>query len=118
MSKAGAGKFLVAIILASFASTGTAFAQSQVVQSAAKEQARSQSTNQIVGAADQKAVDPKPTTAPQNIESPKPAPQVQISVENAVIPPPAGHRQTEHQLDSDTCRRRRYRFERESCFEV
>ena len=87
MSKAGAGKSLVAIILASFASTGAAFGQSQVVQSAAKEQTQPQSTNQIVGATDQKPVDPKATTAPQNIEKPKPAPQVQIPIENAVIPP-------------------------------
>jgi murein DD-endopeptidase MepM/ murein hydrolase activator NlpD len=87
LSNAGVGKSLVAIILASFASTGAAFAQSQVVQSAVKEQARPQSTNQIVGGTDQTPVDPKATTAPQNIEKPKPAPQVQMPIENAVIPP-------------------------------
>ena len=87
MSKAGAGKSLIAIILASFASTGTAFAQSQVVQSAAKEQARPQSANQIVGLTDQKPVNPTSTTTPQTIEPSKPAPQVQVTLENAVIPP-------------------------------
>jgi murein DD-endopeptidase MepM/ murein hydrolase activator NlpD len=92
LSKAGAGKFLAAIVLASFTSTGTstgaAYAQSQVVQTTAKEQAaRQQSTNQIVGATEQKPLEPKTSTAAQNTQPQKPEPQLEVAIENAVIPP-------------------------------
>lgn len=89
MSKAGTGRFLAAIILASFTSTSAAFAQSQVVQTTAKDQAsRQQSTNQIVGAAQQKPIESKASPGPQNAQ-PQKAQEAQIQVEfdNAVIPP-------------------------------
>lgn len=87
MSKAGAGRFLATIVLASFTSTGAVSAQSQVVQTTAKEQAdRQQSTNQIVGAADQKSLEPKTSTAPQDAR-PQKASEPQIEIENAVLPP-------------------------------
>jgi murein DD-endopeptidase MepM/ murein hydrolase activator NlpD len=87
--KAGAGRFLVAIVLASFISTGAASAQSRAVQTTAKEQAaRQQSTNQIVGAAEQKPSEPQTSTAPQNAQPQKAQePQTEIDLENAVIPP-------------------------------
>jgi murein DD-endopeptidase MepM/ murein hydrolase activator NlpD len=91
--KAGAGRFLVAIVLASFISTGTstgaASAQSRAVQTTAKEQAAGQqSTNQIVGAAEQKPPEPETSKAPQNAQPQKaPEPQTEIDLENAVIPP-------------------------------
>jgi murein DD-endopeptidase MepM/ murein hydrolase activator NlpD len=91
--KAGAGRFLVAIVLASFISTGTfagaASAQSRAVQTTSKEQAaRQQSTNQIVGAAEQKPPESQSSTAPQNVQPQKAQePQTEIGLENAVIPP-------------------------------
>lgn len=87
--KAGAGRFLFAIVLASFISTGAASAQSQAVQTTAKEQAaRQQSTNQIVGAAEQKSSEPQTSTAAQNAQPQKAQePQAEIDLENAVIPP-------------------------------
>jgi murein DD-endopeptidase MepM/ murein hydrolase activator NlpD len=91
--KAGAGRFLVAIVLASFISTGgftgAASAQSRAVQTNSKEQAaRQQSTNQIVGAAEQKAPESQSSTAPQNVQPQKAQePQTGIDLENAVIPP-------------------------------
>ncbi len=92
MNKAGAGKFLAAIVLASLTSIGTAFAQSQVVQTDLKEQTRprsinQQSTNQIVGATEQKPLDPKTSAVPQNTQPQKPEPPVEVAVENSVIPP-------------------------------
>ncbi|HLF85287.1 MAG TPA: M23 family metallopeptidase [Blastocatellia bacterium] len=88
MSKAGAGKFLAAIVLASFTSTGAASAQSQVVQTTAKEQAtRPQSTNQIVGATEEKPLEPRTSTVTQNPQPQKPEPKVEVAFENAVIPP-------------------------------
>ena len=89
MTKAGAGRFLAAIVLASFTPIGAASAQSQVVQTAVKEPARQQSTNQIVGATEQKATEPKTSAEPQNTPTQKPLqPQIEAAVENAVIPPP------------------------------
>ncbi len=87
MSKAGAGKFLAAIVLASFTSTSVAFAQSQVVQTTKEQAARQQSTNQIVGATEQKPLDPTTSTAPQNTQPQKPEPLIELAIENAVIPP-------------------------------
>lgn len=87
MSKSGVGKLTAAIILA-LITTGTAFAQSQTVQTTSKEQsARPQSANQIVTATDQKPVEPKTSTALQNTEPPKPEPQIQVPLYNAIIPP-------------------------------
>ena len=86
MSRAGTGRFLAAIIFASFASTSAGFAQSQVVQSTVKERA-GQSTNQIVGATEQKPLEPTTSTAPQNTQPQKPEPQIELAIENAVIPP-------------------------------
>jgi murein DD-endopeptidase MepM/ murein hydrolase activator NlpD len=87
-----AGKYLTAIILGSIF-TGAAFAQSQsqTVQNDLKEQTRprsisQQSTNQIVGAQDQKPIESKPSATPQDTEPKKPEPQVQ-AFDNAVIPP-------------------------------
>lgn len=92
MSKAGAGKFLAAIVLASFTSTGTstgaAYTLSQVVQTTAKQQAaRQQSTNQIVGATEEKPLEPTTSTAPQTTQPQKPEPKIEVAIENAVIPP-------------------------------
>jgi len=87
--KAGAGRFLVAIVLASFIFAGAASAQSGVVQTTSKEQsARQQSTNQIVGAAEQKSSEPQSSIAPQSVQPQKAQePQTEIDLENAVIPP-------------------------------
>jgi len=95
--KAGAGRVLVAIVLASFISTGistgaftgAASAQSRAVQTTSKEQAaRQQSTNQIVGAAEQKPPESQSSTAPQNVQPQKAQePQTEIGLETAVIPP-------------------------------
>ena len=89
MIKAGAGRFLVAIVLASFIFAGAASAQSRVVQTTSKEQAaRQQSTNQIVGAAEQKSTEPQSSIAPQSVQPQKgQEPQTEIDLENAVIPP-------------------------------
>lgn len=97
MIKAGAGRVLVAIVLASFISTGistgaftgAASAQSRAVQTTSKEQAaRQQSTNQIVGAAEQKPPESQSSTAPQNVQPQKAQePQTEIGLETAVIPP-------------------------------
>ena len=89
MIKAGAGRFLVAIVLASFISTCAASAQSRAVQATSKEQAvRQQSTNQIVGAAEQKPPESQSSTEPQNVQPQKAQePQTEIGLENAVIPP-------------------------------
>ncbi len=86
MSKAGAGRVLAAIILASLTSAGGASAQSKVVQ-ATKEQPRPQSANQIVGAPEQKALDAESSVVPRNTEPPKVQPQIEAVPENAVIPP-------------------------------
>lgn len=89
MSKAGVGRVLAAFILVSLTSTGAALAQSQPTQSNAKEQtSRPQSTNQIVGAPDQKPADVKPAAAPTEIQ-PQKAVQVQAEpeFENIVVPP-------------------------------
>lgn len=87
LTKAGAGRLTLAIFLASF-NIGTAFAQSQTVQSAAKEPARQQSTNQIVGATDQKSPE-QPTTS--KVSEPAVAkqqePQIESFVDGAVVPP-------------------------------
>jgi murein DD-endopeptidase MepM/ murein hydrolase activator NlpD len=87
LSKAGAGKVLAAIVLASFTSTGAASAQSQVVQPTKEQAARPQSANQIVGATEQKAVEPASPTVPPNTEPLKPQPVIEAVIENAVIPP-------------------------------
>jgi murein DD-endopeptidase MepM/ murein hydrolase activator NlpD len=85
-----AGRFIAAIVLASFTfgtSTGAASAQSQVVQTTAKEQAsRQQSSNQIVGATEQKPVEPNASTAPPITQAQRPQ-QIEVAIENAVIPP-------------------------------
>ena len=90
MSKAGAGKFLVAIILG-FTSSSIALAQTPVLPTVADQtRPRSisqQSTNQIVGATDQKPVESKASPTVPNTDLPKPPPQIQIVIENAVIPP-------------------------------
>jgi murein DD-endopeptidase MepM/ murein hydrolase activator NlpD len=87
LTKAGAGRLTLAILLASF-NIGTAFAQSQTVQSASKEPARQQSTNQIVGATDQKSPE-QPTTS--KVSEPAVAkqqePQIESFVDGAVVPP-------------------------------
>lgn len=88
MTTAGVGSFLAAIILASFTSSGAASAQSQAVQTTAKEPAaRQQSTNQIVGATEQKPLEPTPSTPAQNNERQKLPAQIEAAIENAVIPP-------------------------------
>lgn len=88
-----AGQFLSAIILG-VTSTGAAFAQtqSQTVQSDLKEQTRprsvrQQSTNQIVGAQDQKPIETTPSPTLQITEPKKQEPQLQVVIDNAVIPP-------------------------------
>ena len=90
MTKAGAGKFFAAVILASLTSTGVASAQSQAVQTGVKEQqpAPQQSTNQIVSA-DQKPLEPKaPSALPIAAQQPKaPEPQIEVDSQIAVIPP-------------------------------
>lgn len=87
MSKAAVARVLAAIALASFITTGAVSAQSPVVQTTAKEPARQQSTNQIVGGAEQKPPEPGPSAAPQTTQ-PKKATEPQIeTAENAVIPP-------------------------------
>jgi murein DD-endopeptidase MepM/ murein hydrolase activator NlpD len=87
LTKAGAGRLTLAILLASF-NIGTAFAQSQTVQSASKEPAQQQSTNQIVGATDQKSPE-QPTTS--KVSEPAVAkqqePQIESFVDGAVVPP-------------------------------
>lgn len=86
MNRSGVGK-LTAIILTLFTSATTVFAQSQTGQTTQHQASRPQSANQIVTATDQKPLEPKPSTAPQNTEPPAPVPQVQVVVANAVIPP-------------------------------
>ena len=87
LTKAGAGRLTLAILLASF-NIGTAFAQSQTVQSGSKEPARQQSTNQIVGATDQNSTE-QPTTS--KVSEPAVAkqqePQIESFVDGAVVPP-------------------------------
>ena len=90
MSKAGAGRVLAAIILG-FTSSSVALAQTPI-QPPVTDQTRprsisQQSTNQIVGAADQKPIESKASPTVPNTDLPKPASQIQIVVENAVIPP-------------------------------
>lgn len=94
MTKAGAGRFFSAIVIATFTFAGTfagaASAQSRLAQATAKDQSvRPQSTNQIVGASPQTLVEPKPTTAPQTTTQPQKPPEAQaeVDLENAVIPP-------------------------------
>ncbi len=85
MIDAKAGRFLVAIVLALIASTGT-YAQSRLAQTTAKEPAREQSTNQIVGAAQQTLPKVEVFPVPQTTVAPKEV-QPEIDLENAVIPP-------------------------------
>lgn len=91
MGTVGRGRFLAAIVLALFTSTGTstdaASAQSQVVQTAKEQAARQQSTNQIVGATEQKPLEPKTSTAPRNAQPRKSSEQIEVAIESAVIPP-------------------------------
>ena len=87
LTRAGASRFFTAIFLSSFIFSGLASAQSQVVQTSAKEPARHQSTNQIVGATDQKPQEPKTSPELQHIQPQKPRELQPEAVENAVIPP-------------------------------
>lgn len=83
-----ARRFLSTIVLVSFTSAGIALAQSQVVQKTQKENTNQQSTNQIVGASEQKApetdasIDLQNTTAQKTLES-----QTELATGSAVIPP-------------------------------
>lgn len=81
MSKAGIGRFFVALIATSFVSTGIASAQSQVVQPPAKEQSTQQSTNQIAGASEQKPVDKQPA------KEQKAAADNEVEAQPLVVPP-------------------------------
>lgn len=83
-----ARKFLATIVLASFTSTCTALAQSQVVQKTQKETTNQQSTNQIVGASEQKATEANSSTELQNTPPQKTLePQTELATGSAVIPP-------------------------------
>ena len=89
MTKAAAGRFLTAIVLALFTSAGSAFAQDGIVRMTVKEQpARQQSTNQIVGVS-QQTPEPKTSSIPQNtVQTQKPPePDIDVDLENVVIPP-------------------------------
>jgi len=86
LTKAGAVRFSLAILLSSF-TTATAFAQSQVVQSASKEPARQQSTNQIVGGAAASKPAESTTSVPEPTRSVKQEPQIESFVDGAVVPP-------------------------------
>jgi len=86
LTKAGASRFTLVVLFASF-TTGYAFAQSQSVQSVSKEPDRQQSTNQIVGA-DQKPAETRASTVPDLTRSVKPQePQIESFVDGAVVPP-------------------------------
>jgi murein DD-endopeptidase MepM/ murein hydrolase activator NlpD len=87
LTKTGARRFTVAILLASF-NIGSAFAQSQTVQNASKEPVRQQSTNQIVGGTEQKSTEAITSAAPEPAHSAKvQEPQIESFVNGAVIPP-------------------------------
>jgi len=86
LTKAGAGRLTLAIFLASF-NIGTAFAQSKTVQSTSKESARQQSTNQIVGATDQKAPEPTTSKVSEPAVAKQQEPQIESFVDGAVVPP-------------------------------
>ena len=85
MTKSGVSRLTLAIFFASF-NIGTAFAQSQVVQSTSTEPTRQQSTNQIVGAPEQKSSLPT-----SKVSEPTPVvkqePQIESFVDGAVVPP-------------------------------
>jgi murein DD-endopeptidase MepM/ murein hydrolase activator NlpD len=84
--KSGAGRVFTAILFTSLTS-GAAFGQSQVVQTTAKERpVQSQSTNQIVGTSEQKPIEPKSTDL-QSVQPQKRTPQIEVVIDNAVIPP-------------------------------
>jgi len=84
--KSGAGRVFTAILFASLTS-GAAFGQSQVVQTTAKERSvQSQSTNQIVGASEQKPIESKSMDL-QSAQPQKPTPRIEVVIDNAVIPP-------------------------------
>ena len=86
MTKAGASRFTLALLFASF-TTGTAFSQSQPAQ-VSKEPVRQQSTNQIVGTTDQKSPETKASAVPGPAPSVKPQePQIESFVNGAVVPP-------------------------------
>jgi murein DD-endopeptidase MepM/ murein hydrolase activator NlpD len=80
-----AGRFQTAIVFA-LITTSVTFAQSRVAQAPAKEPAREQSTNQIVGATQQTLPKVEVFAVPQTTASPKEV-QNEIDLENAVIPP-------------------------------
>lgn len=87
LTKTGAGRLTLAIFLASF-NIGTAFAQSQTIQSASKEPARQQSTNQIVGATDQKSPEqPATSKVSEPAVAKQQEPQIESFVDGAVVPP-------------------------------
>jgi murein DD-endopeptidase MepM/ murein hydrolase activator NlpD len=85
LTKAGAVRFTLAILISSF-TTATTFAQSQVVQSASKEPSRQQSTNQIVSAAEPKSTE-STTSVPESARSVKQEPQIESFSDGAVVPP-------------------------------
>ena len=85
MTNVGAWRFVAAIALALITSIG-ASAQSRVAQTTAREPARQQSTNQIVGATQQTLPTVEVFAVPRNTVASK-EPQIEIDLENAVIPP-------------------------------
>jgi murein DD-endopeptidase MepM/ murein hydrolase activator NlpD len=86
LSKSGASRFTLVVLFASF-TTGSAFAQSQSVQSVSKEPVKQQSTNQIVGA-EQKPAETNTSAVPDLTRSVKPQePQIESFVDGAVVPP-------------------------------
>jgi murein DD-endopeptidase MepM/ murein hydrolase activator NlpD len=89
LTKAGAGILFAAIVLASFISTGAAFAQSQSAQASPQIQpAQPQSTNQIV-LADQKPLEPKPASALESVALPPKPLEAEpvVELQTVVIPP-------------------------------
>ena len=86
MTKTGARRFTVAILLTSF-NIGIAFAQSQTVQNATKAPVRQQSTNQIVGADDQKSPESTKAAVSEPAHSAKlQEPQIESFIDGAVVP--------------------------------
>ncbi|PYT02438.1 MAG: hypothetical protein DMF60_21385 [Acidobacteria bacterium] len=85
LTNVGAWRFVAAIALALITSIG-ASAQSRVAQTTAREPARQQSTNQIVGATQQTLPTVEVFAVPRKTVASK-EPQIEIDLENAVIPP-------------------------------
>ena len=89
MSNVKAGRFVEGIVLALITSTAIS-AQSRVAQAPAKEPAREQSTNQIVGTTPQTLPKVEVFAVPQNTVTPAATPKEisnEIYLEAAVIPP-------------------------------